>query len=107
MPPFFRHVVIPASETARHADAIRRLRQEQCEGILVTGVYDPAACAVLCERLEFGDHGLIETSFPAPFRSFFLGMNLNLSPPDLAKYFQVAPAFKQHLASLFHGFAPN
>src|SRR5436309_905022 len=104
MPSFFRHVVIPAGDAARFADAIRRLRREECEGILVTGVYDPATCSTICERLERGDHGLIETSFPAPFRSFFLGMNLNLSAPDLMRYFQAAPVFKQRLAALFNGF---
>ena len=104
MPSFFHHVVISADEAARHPGAIRQLRREECEGILVTEVYDPHTCAAVCERLQGGGHGLIETSFPAPFRSSFRGMNLNLAAPDLGDYFRAMPTFKIRLAQLFSGF---
>ena len=98
---FFRHIELPAADVARYPDLIRRLRREELEGILVTGVYDDASCALIRGRLEAGRHGLIRTPFPAPFRSFFLGMNLNLTPPDLTAYFTAAPLFRDRLARLF------
>lgn len=103
MPSFFRTVIISADDPARHVDTIRRLRREEFEGIIVRDVYDAATCAGLCARLEEGRHGLVRTSFPAPFHAFFLGMNLNLTPPDLTAYFQAAPIFRERLAGLFAG----
>jgi hypothetical protein len=103
MPSFFRTVVVPAADVGQHADAIRCLRREEFEGIVVTGVYDPAECAALCVALEEGRHGLVRTDFPAPFHAFFLGMNLNLTPPDLTGYFAAAPVFRERLAGLFSG----
>ncbi len=101
MPSFFRTVIIPAADAAQHADTIRRLRREEFEGIILRDVYDPATCAGLCARLEAGRHGLVRTSFPAPFHAFFFGMNLNLTPPDLTAYFEAAPVFRERLAGLF------
>jgi hypothetical protein len=101
MTSFFRTVILPATDAALHADAIRLLRREEIEGILVRDVYDPATCATLCRRLEDGRHGLVRSTFPAPFRAFFYGLNLNLTPPDLTGYFQAAPVFRERLAALF------
>jgi hypothetical protein len=98
---FFRSVLVAAADVAAHSDAIRRLRREEIEGILVRDVYDAATCAAVCERLEAGRHGLVRTSFPAPFRAFFLGMNLNLAPPDLSGYFAASPVFRAGLAEVF------
>jgi len=101
MPGFFRTVVIPAADAALHPGLVRRLRREEIEGIIITGVYDGEQCARIRTRLEDGRHGLVRTPFPPPFRSFFLGMNLNLTPPDLHAYFQAAPVFRDRLARLF------
>jgi hypothetical protein len=98
---FFRSVVVAAADVAAHGDAIRRLRREEIEGILVRDVYDRATCAAVCEQLEAGRHGLVRTSFPAPFHAFFLGMNLNLAPADLSGYFAAAPVFRERLAGVF------
>jgi hypothetical protein len=87
MPSFFRTVTVPATDAAQRADAIRCLRREEFEGILLRDVYNPTACADLCAKLEEGRHGLVRTNFPAPFHAFFFGMNLNLTPPDLTGYF--------------------
>jgi hypothetical protein len=103
MPDFFRVVVIPAADAALRADAIRHLRREEFEGILLQGVYDADACAALCAALEDNRHGLVRTNFPAPFHAFFYGMNLNLTPPDLTAYFAAAPVFRMRLAALFTG----
>src|SRR4051794_10515244 len=100
---FFRHVTVAAEDAAAHPGLIRQLRREELDGIVVTGVYSEDDCAMLQQRLEQGRHGLVRTSFPGPFRSFFLGINLNLTTPDLEEYFQTAPVFRERLARLFSG----
>jgi hypothetical protein len=102
---FFRTIVVPAAEAeaGRWSDAIRRLRRAEFEGILLRQVYDPQECARFCARLELGRHGLVRTDFPPKMRAFFLGMNLNLTPPDLVAYFREAPGFRAGLAQLFSG----
>lgn len=102
---FFRTVALDAADATGHADAIRRLRREEFEGIVVRDVYSTEECDRLRVRLETASHGLPRTSFPAPFRSFFLGMNLNLTSPDLTAYFQMESVFKERLAWLFAGMA--
>lgn len=97
---FFRSITIEAAEVARNPDAIRGMRREEIDGIILRGVYDADACARVCARLETGQHGLVRTEFPAPFRSHFLGVNLNLAPDDLTGYFAAAAAFHTHLAAL-------
>jgi hypothetical protein len=103
MPSFFRTIIVPAADAAQRADVIRRMRREEFEGIILRDVYDPATCAELCGRLEEGRHGLVRTTFPAPFHAFFLGMNLNLTPADLTGYFQASPVFRERLTRLFAG----
>ena len=100
MSAFFRTLTVAASDVAQHPDAIRRLRREEIEGILIRNVYDSTTCAALCDHLETGRHGLLRTEFPAPFHAFFLGMNLNLTPPDLTAYFKASPVFRKRLAML-------
>jgi len=105
MPSFFRTIVVPAAEAeaGRWTDAIRRLRREELEGIILRGVYDASECARLCARLEAGRHGLVRTDFPPQMGAFFLGMNLNLTEPDLVAYFREAPGFRAGLRKLFSG----
>ncbi|MGE0222140.1 MAG: 2OG-Fe(II) oxygenase [Acetobacteraceae bacterium] len=99
---FFRMITLPAADAALWPRAIRRMRDGDYEGVLVQGVYTQDECARLCARLEAGDHGLVRMGFPAKMRSFFLGMNLNLTP-DLAAYFREAPRFRAGLQRLFDG----
>lgn len=80
---FFRTIVIPATDAAAFPDAVRRMREGAFEGIVLRGVYDRDTCARIQDRLEAGDHGLVRSSFPARMRAYFLGINLNLAPPDL------------------------
>jgi len=103
MPSFFRRIVIRAADAERFPDAIRRLRREEFEGIILREVYGAEECARLCARLEAGGHGLVRTDFPPAMRAFFLGMNLNLTPPDLVAYFRDAPGFRTRLKQLFAG----
>jgi hypothetical protein len=100
---FFRCLDLEATQVAQWPDAIRRLRAEEYEAILLRGVYPAAFCASLCERLRAGQHGLVQSSFPPPFRSHFYGINLNLAAPDLVEYFRAAPLFGDHLVRLFAG----
>lgn len=97
----FQTVTIEASDAPAHPDAIRRLRANEIDALIVRNVYTGAECARIVARLEAGDHGLIRMNFPAAMRSFFLGMNLNLSPEDLGQYFAEAPRFHQRLGELF------
>jgi hypothetical protein len=103
MSSFFRTVPFQADETAQHPDLIRRMRREELDAIILHGVYSPQDCATICGRLETGRHGLVKTPFPAPFRSDFLGVNLNLTAPDLTEYFAAAPVFRNNLLRLFEG----
>lgn len=100
---FFHTIVIDASDTSRFPDAVRRLRGQQFHGILVQAVYSAGACETLVRRLEAGAAGLPRSEFPPLMHGYFLGMNLNLTPPDLVEYFRVAPAFRTQLQALFDG----
>jgi hypothetical protein len=103
MASFFRSLSIHASEADRYDDAVRRMRRGEFDGIVVSEVYTSAECTSLCARLQAGRHGLVRTDFPPMMRAFFLGMNLNLTAPDLVAYFRAAPAFRQQLRELFVG----
>lgn len=103
MATFFKLAEISADACAHHATAIRQMRAGVFDGLLIRGVYLPQDCATLCERLEADQHGLPRTDFPPVMRAFFLGMNLNLTHPDLRAYFAAAPGFAQGLTRLFAG----
>ncbi len=103
MPSFFRTIVVGAPQAQDFPDAIRRLRREEFEGIIVRQVYSAEECARLSDRLEGGQHGLVRRDFPPIMRAYFLGINLNLTHPDLVAYFQEAPAFRARLKQLFSG----
>jgi hypothetical protein len=103
MPSFFRNLVIGAPEIAGFPDAIRRLRREEFEGIVLRQVYDAPECARLAARLDGGPEGLLRSDFPPMMHAYFFGMNLNLTHPDLAAYFQAAPEFRAQLKQLFRG----
>jgi len=103
VPSFFRHIVITAPEAADHPDLIRRMRGDEIDGIVIGEVYDDQECARIVSRLEAGANGLVRSDFPARMRAYFLGINLNLAPPDLNAYFEHAPAFRAGLKQLFSG----
>jgi hypothetical protein len=103
MPSFFRHLVVDQAAAIMPGDAIRRLRRGEFEGILVRRVYEAAECAAIVARLEAGAHRLPRSEFPALMRAYFLGVNLNLAPPDLGGYFRQAAGFRLALRELFAG----
>jgi hypothetical protein len=103
MSSFFRAIAIDASQAADFPEAVRRMRREEFEGIIVRQVYDGEECARLCARLAAGPDGLLRSEFPPAMRAYFFGMNLNLTPPDLMAYFREAPEFRARLKKLFRG----
>lgn len=103
MPSFFRCLVIEASDAAGFPDVVRRLRREEVQGILVRGLYGAEECRRLVSRFEAGAGGLPRNDFPPLMHAYFLGMNLNLAPPDLDPYFCAVPEFRCGLRALFTG----
>jgi hypothetical protein len=103
MPSFFRSLVIEASEAAGFPDAVRRLRREEFQGILVRGVYGAEECRRLVSRFPKGAGGLPRTDFPPLMHAYFLGSNLNLASPDLDPYFRAVRGFRAGLRMLFAG----
>jgi hypothetical protein len=100
---FFQTVTVAAADAARSSGLLARLRAREIDGIVITGVYDRAACDAVRVALEQNREGLIRTDFPAKFAAFFYGINLNLTHPDLKEYFAEAPRFREGLARLAPG----
>lgn len=98
---FLRVTEIDARHAGAHPDTFDRIRRGDLHGVIVHGVYAPDVLARALDRLERHDPPFLKTSFPAPFKSWFYGRNLNLTPPDLASYFAEAARFHEHLAALF------
>ncbi|MGI6457364.1 MAG: 2OG-Fe(II) oxygenase [bacterium] len=98
---FFKLLELNVSEVEHHPDAFNRLRHDEVQGIMVHGIYPQETLQSVVQRLEHHTPPFLQTWFPQPFRSFFYGQNLNLSPPDLSAYFRETPAFQQQLAQLF------
>ena len=103
MSSFFPIFSVPAGEAAAHPGVMHRMHQGEVAGILVRDVYTPQQCAELVGRLERGEHKVMRSSFPPPFKSHFLGANLNLLPPDMRPYFAAVPDFHRALSDLFAG----
>jgi hypothetical protein len=98
---FFRLLELDAHDAARHADAFDRLRRGDLQGVLVHRVYQEDVLGPVVERLECHDPPFLKTWFPAAFRSFFYGQNLNLAHPNLGPYFHAAHKFHDDLRELF------
>lgn len=98
---FLRLLEIDAADAAAHADAFDRLRAGELLALVVHGVYAPDVVGPVVERLERHEPRFLKTWFPAAFKSWFFGRNLNLAHPDLPGYFDEAAAFNAQLDSLF------
>lgn len=98
--PFLQTISIDAAEASVHADALTRLREDALQAVVIRNVLTPAECASIVADLAVNRQGFPTTSFPAPFRSHFYGMNLNLADPDLRAYFDMAPGFTRSLGDL-------
>ncbi|GEO98830.1 2OG-Fe(II) oxygenase [Methylobacterium haplocladii] len=102
---FLRTVAFDRAEVASHGTALSRLRADDIQAVVIRNVFTSAECASIVAEIEANAQDFPTTSFPAPFRSHFYGMNLNLADPDLEAYFAMAPRFAKSLAALMvpHG----
>lgn len=98
---FLRTIELDAAEAAAHATAFERLRAGELQAIIVHGVYPPQVLETLVARLEGNQPEFLQTWFPAKFRSWFYGRNLNLADARLAGYFDEAARFNAQLEQLF------
>lgn len=103
---FFRIVRFAAKDAAENAGIAPRIRRGEIDAALIRDMYSPHDCTRIAERLLAGAPRMPRSEFPAPFRSWFHGVNLNLADPDLESYFAATPLFERGLAELFEGMAP-
>lgn len=85
----------------QHAELIPALRQGEIQAIQIDGVYARDYLGGLVGRLQAARAEIVESDFPAPFRSGFYGINLNLCPPDLDEYFSLSQSFNTQMENLF------
>lgn len=98
---FLRVAELDAAQCAAHPDLFARLRAGGLQAILVHGVYPAPVLERVAGRLERNDPAFLQTWFPAKFRSWFYGRNLNLSAPGLPGYFAESADFHAKLEELF------
>ena len=98
---FFRLIQIDAAAVGDHPDTWDRIRSGDLHGAIIHNAYDRHLTDMLVERLERHDPRFLKTWFPAPFRAWFYGRNLNLAAPGLPGYFEEAAQFNAQLESLF------
>jgi hypothetical protein len=103
---FLRVLDIDADTAWRYPQAYARLRAGELQAIVVRGVYAPERLAPVVERLERHDPPFVQTWFPEKFRSWFYGVNVNLSEPGLPGYFELGDTFDAHLREAFAGTSP-
>lgn len=104
---FLRLLELDAAAAGGHPDAFDRIRSGDLQGVVLHDLYPREILAAAVERLERHDPPFLQTRFPPEFRSWFYGRNLNLSSPDLGRYFDEAALFDEQLAALLppeHGF---
>ncbi|MGH8744891.1 MAG: hypothetical protein ACREUK_00180, partial [Burkholderiales bacterium] len=97
---FLRLLELDASQAGSHADAFERMRAGALHGVILHGVYAPALLEAAIDRLERHDPPFLRSGFPEAFRSWFYGLNLNLSPLDPGRYFDQAALFNRQLDAL-------
>jgi len=97
---FLRLLELDLAGLRGHEDAFERIRAGDLQGVIVHGVYPQRLLDETVERLERRDPPFLQTRFPPEFRSWFYGRNLNLSAPDLGRYFDEAALFHEQLAAL-------
>lgn len=100
MTSFFRVETVDADAAQAPRDAIGALRAGDLHAVLVRRIYPPEVMKAAVQLLEANRPGFMRSEFPAAFRAFFYGLNLNLAPPDLSAYFAAEPAFRKALAGL-------
>ena len=79
---------------------LRDLRANRHDAVVLHDVLTRQQARSLVEALEDNADGFERTSFPDPFRSHFMGRNLNLEDPDLGPYFEAEKTFRDSFRSL-------
>jgi hypothetical protein len=97
---FLRLIEIDASQAGEHGDAFERMRAGALEAVILHGVYPSQLLEATVGRLERHDPPFLRSGFPEAFRSWFYGVNLNLSPLDPGSYFDQAALFNRQLEAL-------
>ena len=97
---FLRVLDVDAVDAHRHAASFEQIREGTLGAVVVHGVMRQDEIAELLHAAEHAEPPLPQSSFPAPFRSRFLGRNLNLMHPALEAYFEEAATFNAQLAAL-------
>ncbi|MAZ86685.1 MAG: proline hydroxylase [Cellvibrionaceae bacterium] len=94
---FFRWLELDWQQLSSSGDVLSRLWNDDLQGVMVHGVYQPEQLSALSRGLESHQPEFLKTWFPDVFRSWFYGRNLNLTGPDLGDYFDEAEQFYRHL----------
>ena len=97
---FLRVLDVAAADVRLHADSFDRLREGALGAVVVQGVMSQGEIDALLGAVEHAQPPLPRSSFPGPFRSGFIGRNLNLMHPSLEGYFEEAARFNAQLAAL-------
>lgn len=80
--------------------ALRDMRAGRLDAVVLHEVLSSEQAGTLVEALEGNTDHFERTSFPGPFRSHFMGRNLNLESPGLGAYFEAEQAFRRSFHSL-------
>ncbi|MCA8884370.1 MAG: 2OG-Fe(II) oxygenase [Rhodobacteraceae bacterium] len=97
---FFRIETVDAEGPLPGTAPLAALRAGALHAVLLRHVYPAQAMAEAVQKLDANAPGFVRSDFPAAFKAFFYGLNLNLAAPDLAPYFAAEPAFRAALAGL-------
>jgi len=97
---FLRLLELDASQAGGHADAFDLMRAGALHGVILHRVYPPELLEATVGRLERREPPFLRSGFPEAFRSWFYGLNLNLSPLDPDRYFEQAALFNRQLEAL-------
>ena len=91
---------IAKSRAGEATTALQDLRAGRLDAVVLHEVLSGDQAGALVEALERNADDFERTSFPGPFRSHFMGRNLNLEDPGLGAYFEAEQAFRGSFRSL-------
>jgi hypothetical protein len=100
MASFFRLRTAEADDPDVDRAALAELRRGDVHAVLIRRVFAREEMERVVTVLESNAPGFVRSEFPAAFRAFFYGLNLNLAPPDLGDYFAEEPRFRAALSGL-------
>lgn len=81
---FLHTIDIDAADVHSHCDAFDRVRSGTLQAIIVHGVYTDALMQQIVHGLEQHQPAFLKTWFPAAFKAWFYGRNINLADAALS-----------------------